>query len=194
MHVKHSVRMLSLDNAYSDEELRDFHGRVVDGLPHGQVPLFCVEPKLDGASVEIEYEGGSLAQASTRGDGETGEEITTNVRTIRSLPLRIGHEGRLTLRGEVVIYRRDLEKLNREREEAGLEPFANPRNAAAGGSADDGVRAKWRAGRSGCWSTRSSKARACTPRNTRASSGWPRSASPPTAGTPWSTGRGARRD
>jgi DNA ligase (NAD+) len=132
VQVKHSVRMLSLDNGYSDEELRDFHGRVVDGLPHGQVPLFCVEPKLDGASVEIEYDGGRLVQASTRGDGETGEEITANVRTIRSLPLRIGHEARLTLRGEVVIYRRDLEKLNREREDAGLEPFANPRNAAAG--------------------------------------------------------------
>ncbi len=92
-HVKHAVRMLSLDNAYSDQELRDFYGRVIDGLPEGQTPLFCVEPKLDGASVEIEYEAGKLVQASTRGDGETGEEITGNVRTIRSLPLRIGHEG-----------------------------------------------------------------------------------------------------
>jgi DNA ligase (NAD+) len=130
--VKHRVRMLSLDNAYSDEELRDFYGRVVDGLPDGQHPTFCVEPKLDGASVEIEYESGRLVQASTRGDGETGEEITANIRTVRSLPLRIKHEERLTLRGEVVIYRRDLDKLNQERQDAGLEPFANPRNAAAG--------------------------------------------------------------
>ncbi|HXN32371.1 MAG TPA: NAD-dependent DNA ligase LigA [Polyangiaceae bacterium] len=131
-HLKHAVRMLSLDNAYSDEELGDFYGRVVDGLPNGQTPLFCVEPKLDGASVEVVYEAGKLVQASTRGDGETGEEITANARTIRSLPLRIAYEGTLTLRGEIVIYRRDLETLNQEREESGLEPFANPRNAAAG--------------------------------------------------------------
>jgi DNA ligase (NAD+) len=130
--VKHRVRMLSLDNAYSAEELGEFHRRVVDGLPDGETPRFCIEPKLDGASVEVVYEGGRLAQASTRGDGETGEEITTNIRTIRSVPLRIAHTGRLTLRGEIVIYRRDHDALNAEREAAGLEPFANPRNAAAG--------------------------------------------------------------
>jgi DNA ligase (NAD+) len=132
VQVKHRVRMLSLDNAYAPEELAEFHRRVVDGLPASESPRFCVEPKLDGASVEVVYEGGRLVQASTRGDGEIGEEITDNVRTIRSIPLRITHTERLTLRGEIVIYRRDHDALNVEREAQGLEPFANPRNAAAG--------------------------------------------------------------
>jgi DNA ligase (NAD+) len=130
--VRHSARMLSLDNAYSGEELGEFRRRIKDGLPDGQTVRFCVEPKLDGASVEVIFRGGRLVQASTRGDGETGEDITPNVRTIRSVPLRIAHEGSLTLRGEIVMYRRDLDTLNAEREAAGLEPFANPRNAAAG--------------------------------------------------------------
>jgi DNA ligase (NAD+) len=132
VQVKHAVRMLSLDNAYSAEEMAEFHRRVRDALPEGQTPRFCVEPKLDGASVEVVYEEGRLVQASTRGDGETGEDITMNVRTIRSIPIRIAHGEKLTLRGEVVIYRRDLDTFNAEREAAGLEPFANPRNAAAG--------------------------------------------------------------
>jgi DNA ligase (NAD+) len=132
VQVRHRVRMLSLDNAYTLEELVEFHRRVVEGLPDAETPQFCVEPKLDGASVEVVYAGGRLVQASTRGDGEIGEEITDNVRTIRSVPLVIAHTGRLTLRGEVVIYRRDLEALNADRETQGLEPFANPRNAAAG--------------------------------------------------------------
>jgi DNA ligase (NAD+) len=131
-HVRHVVQMLSLDNTYDADDLAEFHRRVVDGLPEGQTPSFCVEPKLDGASVEVVYDHGRLAEASTRGDGLTGEEITVNVRTIRSVPLHIPHQGRLTLRGEVVIYRRDLEALNLEREADGLEPFANPRNAASG--------------------------------------------------------------
>src|ERR1700735_3022837 len=90
--VKHAVRMFSLDNAYSDEELREFVRRVRDALPSGATPTFCVEPKLDGASVEVVYVGGHLAEASTRGDGETGEEITANVRTIRGVPLAIAHK------------------------------------------------------------------------------------------------------
>jgi DNA ligase (NAD+) len=132
VQVKHHVRMMSLDNAYSLEELSEFHDRVVQGLPDGEVPRFCIEPKLDGGSVEIIYEGGRLVQASTRGDGETGEEITENVRTIKSVPLRIAHEGKLTLRGEVVIYRKEFDAMNAERVAEGLEPFANPRNAATG--------------------------------------------------------------
>jgi DNA ligase (NAD+) len=132
VQVKRAVRMLSLDNVYSAEELAEFHRRIVDGLPEGETPRFCIEPKLDGASVEIIYERGRLVQASTRGDGETGEDITQNIRTIPGVPLRIEHTGKLTLRGEVVIYRRDLDALNAEREAQGLEPFANPRNAAAG--------------------------------------------------------------
>lgn len=131
-HVKHESRMMSLDNAYAPEELAEFHRRVIEGLPDGEEPKFCIEPKLDGASVEVIYDGGRMILASTRGDGETGEDITLNVRTIRSVPLRIAHTGKLTLRGEVVIYRADLAALNVEREARGLEPFANPRNAAAG--------------------------------------------------------------
>ncbi len=131
-HVQHVVYMLSLDNTYSSADLADFHRRVIDGLPDQETPRFCVEPKLDGASVEVVYDGGRLTQASTRGDGKTGEEITANVRTMRSVPLTIAHPGKLTLRGEIVIYRRDLAALNAEREAQGLEPFANPRNAASG--------------------------------------------------------------
>jgi DNA ligase (NAD+) len=130
--VKHAVRMYSLDNTYTEEELGEFARRVRDGLPAAEEPRFVVEPKLDGGSVEVIYEGGRVVLASTRGDGETGEEITPNVRTIKSVPLTIPHTGRITLRGEVLLYKRDLEGLNRERDTLGLEPFANPRNAAAG--------------------------------------------------------------
>ena len=131
-HVAHVERMLSLDNTYSAEDLDEFHRRVVDGLPAGQTPRFCVEPKLDGASVEVVYDTGRLVQASTRGDGATGEDVTENVRTIASIPLTIEHSPRLTLRGEVIIHRKDLDALNAEREASGLEPFANPRNSASG--------------------------------------------------------------
>ncbi|HXK17942.1 MAG TPA: NAD-dependent DNA ligase LigA, partial [Polyangiaceae bacterium] len=93
---------------------------------------FCVEPKLDGGSIEVLYRDGKLTQGSTRGDGQSGEEITQNLRTIRSLPLTIPYRGNLTLRGEVVIYRRDLAHINQARVAAGEAPFANPRNAASG--------------------------------------------------------------
>lgn len=131
--VQHEVRMYSLDNAYSAVEMTEWNRRMVtSGLRDGDVPSFTVEPKLDGASIEVIYDGGRLVLASTRGDGVFGEEITANVRTIRGVPARIPFTGRLTLRGEVVIYRKDLAALNAERIGAGLEPFANPRNAAAG--------------------------------------------------------------
>jgi len=130
--VKRKTRMFSLDNAYSAEDLSEFLRRVGEGLPDAEVPQFTVEPKLDGASVEVTYEGGHLHLATTRGDGETGEDITQNARTLRGVPLTIPYEGTLTLRGEVVIYRKDLERMNEAREKEGLEPFANPRNAAAG--------------------------------------------------------------
>ena len=130
--IRREHRMFSLDNAYSPADMLEFHRRVALGLRDGDVPTFSVEPKLDGASIEVIYEGGRLAQATTRGDGAEGEEITPNVRTIRGIPSRISYEGKLTLRGEVVIYRKDLDALNVEREAAGLERFANPRNAAAG--------------------------------------------------------------
>ncbi len=130
--VRHEHRMFSLDNAYSAEEMGEFHRRVVDGLSDSTTVTFTVEPKLDGGSIEIVFEGGRLIQASTRGDGEFGEDITINARTLRGLPLRIEHPGKITLRGEVLIFRRDLDTMNAEREASGLEPLANPRNAAAG--------------------------------------------------------------
>lgn len=132
LKVRREARMYSLDNAFGAADMADFHRRVTEGLRDGDVPAFAVEPKLDGASVEVIYDGGRLVQATTRGDGVEGEDITTNVRTIRGVPLTIEHQGKLTLRGEVVIYRHDLEAMNQERALAGLEPFANPRNAAAG--------------------------------------------------------------
>jgi DNA ligase (NAD+) len=131
--VRREIRMYSLDNAYSPPEMAEFHRRIVTGgLRDGDLPSFTVEPKLDGASIEVIYEKGRLAIASTRGDGVEGEEVTANVRTIRGVPARIAYTGKLTLRGEVVIYRKSLDALNAERIGAGLEPFANPRNAAAG--------------------------------------------------------------
>lgn len=130
--VKHEHRMFSLDNSYSVEDMNEFARRVQQGLPTGDETRFCVEPKLDGAGIEVIYDGGRLVQASTRGDGETGEEITPNVRTMRGVPLKIEHAGRITLRGEVVFYRKDLDAYNAERAAEGLEPFANARNAAAG--------------------------------------------------------------
>jgi DNA ligase (NAD+) len=130
--VRHEHRMFSLDNAYSADEMAEFHRRVLAGLPDGMPIEFAVEPKLDGGSIEVVFEGGRMVRASTRGDGEFGEDITVNARTLRGLPLRIEHTGKLTLRGEVLIFRRDLEAMNAEREAAGLEPLANARNAAAG--------------------------------------------------------------
>jgi DNA ligase (NAD+) len=131
-HVTHVVPMMSLDNTYGTDDLSEFLRRVRGGLPAAAEPSFCVEPKLDGASCEILYRDGKLAGGSTRGDGVTGEDITPNLRTIRSLPLGIEHRGPLTLRAEIVIYRRDLERINKERVELGEPPFANPRNAASG--------------------------------------------------------------
>jgi len=130
--VPHVVPMTSLDNTYGKDDLSDFVRRVIGGLPASAAPTFCVEPKLDGASIEICYREGRLVSGSTRGDGLTGEDVTVNLRTMRSLPLTIEYRGPLTLRAEVVIYRRDLETINRERAEKGEPPFANPRNAASG--------------------------------------------------------------
>jgi DNA ligase (NAD+) len=130
--VPHVAAMMSLDNTYGEDELREFVRRVRQGLPAAEEPAFCVEPKLDGGSIEVLYRDGKLTQGSTRGDGQSGEDITENLRTIRSLPLTSPYRGNLTLRGEVVIYRRDLERINQARVAAGEAPFANPRNAASG--------------------------------------------------------------
>ncbi len=130
--VPHVVPMMSLDNTYNFDELAEFERRVGEGLPAGVAAEYCVEPKLDGGSVEILYRDGKLEGGSTRGDGVRGEDISANLRTMRSLPLTIPYRGPLTLRAEVVIFRRDLAAINQVRVEAGEAPFANPRNAASG--------------------------------------------------------------
>jgi DNA ligase (NAD+) len=130
--VAHAVAMISLDNTYDENEVGEFVRRVEEGLPDRCPVTYSVEPKLDGASVELVYSGGRFVQASTRGDGVHGEEITENLRTLRGLPLVLPTPESLTLRGEVVIYRRDLELVNERRVAMGEQPFANPRNAASG--------------------------------------------------------------
>ncbi len=136
--VEHAVPMLSLDNAYSESELRAFDERVRRGLGEsGDVPAtvrYVAELKIDGLSIALTYHGGRLVRGATRGDGVRGEEVTSNVRTIRAIPLTLhdGPPGTIEVRGEVYLPRRVFERINREREEAGEPLFANPRNAAAG--------------------------------------------------------------
>jgi DNA ligase (NAD+) len=134
--VMHAVPMMSLDNTYSEGELRDFIQRLTRLLA-GEKIEFLVEPKIDGVAVSLRYEHGRLAIGATRGDGVTGDDITANLRTVRSVPLQLrgrpDHLPRvLEVRGEVFMNRARFERLNREREEAGEERFANPRNATAG--------------------------------------------------------------
>jgi DNA ligase (NAD+) len=133
--VEHITPMLSLDNAYSEAELRAFDERVRKsaGLADLGVP-YVAELKIDGLSIALTYEGGRLVRGATRGDGVRGEDVTSNVRTIRAIPLRLrgGPEGRVEVRGEVYLPRKAFDRTNREREDAGLPLFANPRNAAAG--------------------------------------------------------------
>jgi len=133
--VSHLVPMLSLDNTYNAEDLQDW-GRRCQELVKGEALEFCVEPKYDGASISLIYEQNRLARAATRGDGVMGEEITTNVRQIRSVPIAaaIGKAGvqQLEIRGEVVIHKETFAELNRQRAAEGQSPLANPRNAASG--------------------------------------------------------------
>jgi len=130
--VERSVRMYSLDNSYDEEELREFDRRLRDRLPDAAQVRYVAEPKIDGASIEVTYRAGLLALAATRGDGLVGEDVTANVRTMRSVPLTIDDPRELTVRGEVYIRPEDLATVNEQRVAAGEEPFANPRNAAAG--------------------------------------------------------------
>jgi DNA ligase (NAD+) len=127
--AKHRSRMWSLEDIFDAEGLQKWLERVAK-LSEG-VTFYC-EPKFDGASLNLIYDGGKLVQAITRGDGVIGEEVTQNVKTIRSVPLSIPYEGRIEIRGEVVIFKEEFEQINREREAAGENLFANPRNAAAG--------------------------------------------------------------
>src|SRR5450631_1974004 len=130
--VTHRVPMLSLDNTYSEEEVRAFYRRIEKLLPNEKIPV-VVEPKVDGVAVSILYEKGQLQYAATRGDGTTGDDITQNIRTIRSVPKQLkGVAPRLfEVRGEVFMTKAGFAKLNAERSEAGVPVFANPRNSAA---------------------------------------------------------------
>jgi DNA ligase (NAD+) len=132
--VRHDMRMLSLDNAFSDDELADFDRRVRERL-EVEVVDYAAEPKLDGLAVSLLYEHGVLTRAATRGDGVTGEDITANVRTIKSVPLSLAGRGipeRLEVRGEVYLSHAGFERLNAQAHAQGQKPFVNPRNAAAG--------------------------------------------------------------
>ncbi len=133
--VEHKAPMLSLDNAYTEEELRSFDERVRKGAGVGDAPIaYVAEMKIDGLSIALTYDDGRLVRGATRGDGVRGEDVTHNVRTIRAIPLALkgGPKGRLEVRGEVYLSRASFERMNREREEAEEPLFANPRNAAAG--------------------------------------------------------------
>ena len=132
--VKHVIPMLSLDNAFSEDEVRAFDRRVREGLEKEEV-RYAAEPKLDGLAVSLLYQAGALTKAATRGDGYTGEDITQNVRTIASVPLRLRgkrYPQTLEVRGEVYMTKKGFRELNERQEQKGEKLFANPRNAAAG--------------------------------------------------------------
>ncbi len=135
--VKHEVPMLSLDNAFSDTEMVDFERRIKDriNLAQGQNLTYACEPKLDGVAVSLIYQKGLLIRGATRGDGSVGEDITANVRTIKSIPLRLqgdDYPELLEVRGEIYMPRDGFNEFNTKAREAGDKPFVNPRNAAAG--------------------------------------------------------------
>jgi DNA ligase (NAD+) len=139
--AKHYRPMLSLGNAFEDEEVGAFEGRAQELLANPEELRYAVEPKFDGMAMSLVYENGVLVRGATRGDGETGEDVTANVRTIRNVPLdirpaceRLGIEvpERIEVRGEVLMARKDFEKVNEALREAGQQTMANPRNAAAG--------------------------------------------------------------
>ena len=133
--VEHRIPMLSLDNAFGNEEFDDFDRRVRDRLPQGQQIVYAAEPKLDGLAISLRYENGVLVQAATRGDGRSGENVTRNVRTIPSVPLHLIGDGWprvLEVRGEIFMPKAGFDKLNQRQRDLGEKTFANPRNAAAG--------------------------------------------------------------
>ncbi len=137
--IRHASRMISLDNTYNEEEILDWHKRITKILPSGAKPQYLVERKLDGLSCALTYEKGLLVRAATRGDGETGEDITPNAKTLRTIPLKLNLSSRrseylnlLEIRGEVLMTQADFEKINGEMKKNGEEPFVNPRNCASG--------------------------------------------------------------
>lgn len=133
--VKHIVPMLSLDNAFTEDDVTSFYERLIDKLKSGAAISFCCEPKLDGLAVNLVYENGVLVRAATRGDGSTGEDVTDNIKTIRMIPLHLRGADipRLVeIRGEVYMSKKGFAHLNEVAEHRGEKQFANPRNAAAG--------------------------------------------------------------
>jgi DNA ligase (NAD+) len=133
--VRHDPPLLSIDNGLEESELREWYARLLSHLNVAELPSKLVaEPKLDGASCKLIYEDGRLVVGATRGSGDVGEDVTANVKTIRSVPLKLRGDPpkRLDLRGEVVIHREEFDRLNRELVERGEKTFANPRNLAAG--------------------------------------------------------------
>eukprot|EP01042_Synura_sphagnicola_P013533 gene13533-17163_t len=135
--VQHGIPMLSLDNAFAAEDVTDFEDRIRRflKLPEDEVIAFAAEPKIDGLSCSILYVNGELVRAATRGDGQTGEDITENVRTIRDIPHRLGgsgHPARIEVRGEVYMPLAAFADMNARATEEGTKVFANPRNAASG--------------------------------------------------------------
>ena len=136
--VTHAVPMLSLNNGFQDEDVDNFDRRVREGLDLGAAAgavAYAAELKFDGLAMSLRYENGVFVQAATRGDGYTGEDVTANIRTVRVIPLRLHGDdvpAVLEVRGEVLMFKADFEKLNERQREAGQKEFANPRNAAAG--------------------------------------------------------------
>ena len=128
--VKHKIPMLSLSNAYSEKDLKDFDKRVKESI--GNNVEYVVEFKIDGLSVGLTYNDGVFITGATRGNGVIGEDITQNLKTVKTIPLRIDDNEEVVVRGEVYISKDNFEKINKQQEEKGLQLFANPRNLAAG--------------------------------------------------------------
>lgn len=136
--VTHAMPMLSLNNGFSDEDIDNFDRRVREALGRTQVD-YAAELKFDGLAISLRYENGVFVQAATRGDGYTGEDVSANIRTIKVIPLRLQGSANgekapevLEVRGEVLMFKQDFERLNQRQRDAGQKEFANPRNAAAG--------------------------------------------------------------
>jgi len=132
--VRHRTPMLSLNNAFDEEEVRAYDRRAREALDAAEIE-YAVEPKFDGLAISLAYRNGLFVQGATRGDGATGEDVTPNLRTVRSIPLRLPRApdtDDLEVRGEILMYRRDFDQLNERQRSAGEKEFANPRNAAAG--------------------------------------------------------------
>jgi DNA ligase (NAD+) len=129
--VERPVAMLSLDNTYNEEDLRAFYDRVVKGLD-GDVPVFSVEPKIDGFGIELSYKQGVLALGATRGDGRIGEDVTANVKMVKGVALKLREPVDIVVRGEIYMTKAEFEAINAERAKRGEELFKNPRNTAAG--------------------------------------------------------------